>query len=145
MSATTVTVDQRRLHDMAELPAGLAQSILSASRAAAKLSKTRWLLVHCPVSNRIRRDVWLVDDALNEAPERRAARIIRLTSAARPADEVSSAESMFGGVRAFWNQPGIQPCDWAKQTGSATTMTIDLSSIAATFNRSGHGRRRRRP
>jgi hypothetical protein len=101
MSAIIITVDQRRLEDAAELPAGLAQSILSASRAAAKLSETRWLLVHCPVSNRIRRDAWLVDDALNEAPERQEARIIRFTRAARPTDEVSPAESMSGGSARF--------------------------------------------
>jgi hypothetical protein len=79
MSATTVTVDQRRLHETAELPAGLVQSILSTSR----VPETRWLLVHCPVSNRVRRDVRLVDDASNEVPERRATRIIQLIRAAR--------------------------------------------------------------
>lgn len=80
MSVTTVTADQGRPYDAEELSAGLAQSILSASRATAKLFEARWLLVQRQVSNRIRRDARLVDDAWKEAPERRKAMgVIRLT------------------------------------------------------------------
>lgn len=80
MSAATVTVDQGRPHDVEELPAVLAQSILSAPRVAAKLSEAWWLLVWCPVGNRIGRDIRTVDHGLKEAPSRRVAmRVIWLT------------------------------------------------------------------
>ena len=140
MSATTVSVDQDRPHDAEELPAGLTQSTLGASPATAKLSEARRLLVQCLVTNRIRGDAGLVDDALMEASEsREALGIIRLTRAVRPSAEVSSTEPMFGGCVGLATSP--ESSSVIRLSGQVTLRRSRLTpgSTAATFNQAGHG------
>jgi hypothetical protein len=143
MSAATVIVDQGRPHDAEELPTVLAQSILSAPRAAAKLSEACWLVVRCPVSNRIRRDVRTVDDGLKEAPERRVAvRVIWLTGVVRPPFRPRRQNSgSLGCVRSgIVPESGLVNRLSGRITGRRSRFTprgiaaCSISSIAVTYN-----------